>query len=65
MGDEVLVVCAAVDAEAIQAFIGPEIEKPWEEDQSNQPLISKRIVITNPSMNGKELGKSTSQAYMV
>ena len=57
MGDEVLVVCAAVDAEAIQAFIGPEIEKPWEEDQSNQPLISKRIVITNPSMNGKELGK--------
>ena len=57
MGDEVLVVCAAVDAEAIQGFIGPEIEKPWEEDQSNQPLISKRIVITNPSMNGKELGK--------
>ena len=57
MGDEVLVVCAAADAEAIQAFIGPEIEKPWEEDQSNQPLISKRIVITNPSMNGKELGK--------
>ena len=57
MGDEVLVVCAAVDAEAIQAFIGPEIEKPWEEDQSNQPLISKRIVITNPSMHGKELGK--------
>ena len=54
MGDEVLVVCAAVDAEAIQAFIGPETEKPWEEDQSNQPLISKRIVITNPSMNGKE-----------
>lgn len=57
MGDEVLVVCAAADAEAIQAFIGPEIEKPWEEDQSDQPLISKRIVITNPSMNGKELGK--------
>ncbi len=57
MGDEVLVVCAAVDAEAIQAFIGPEIEKPWEEDHSDQPLISKRIVITNPSMNGKELGK--------
>ena len=57
MGDEVLVVCAAADAEAIQAFIGQEIEKPWEEDQSNQPLISKRIVITNPSMNGKELGK--------
>ncbi len=57
MGDEVLVVCAAVDAEAIKAFIGPEIAKPWEESKSTQPLISKRIVITNPSMNGKELGK--------
>ena len=57
MGDEVLVVCAAVDAEAIKAFIGPEIVKTWEEDTSTQPLISKRIVITNPSMNGKELGK--------
>lgn len=57
IGDEVLVVCAAVDAEAIKAFIGPETEQTWTEDQSNQPLISKRIVITNPSMNGKELGK--------
>ncbi len=57
MGDEVLVACAAVDAEAIKAFIGPEIDKPWEESKSNQPLVSKRIIITNPSMNGKELGK--------
>ena len=57
MGDEVLVACAAVDAEAIKAFIGPEIDKPWEESKNDQPLISKRIIITNPSMNGKELGK--------
>lgn len=57
MGDEVLVVCAEADAEAIQAFIGPEIEMPWEEDDNSQPLVSKRIIVTNPSMNGKTLGK--------
>ena len=57
IGDEVLVVCAEADAEAIQAFIGPVIEKPWEEDKSDQPLVSRRIVVTNSSMNGKTLGK--------
>ena len=57
MGDEVLVVCAEADAEAIQAFIGPEIEMAWEEEDSNQPMISRRIVVTNSSLNGKTLGK--------
>lgn len=57
MGDEVLVVCAEADAEAIQAFIGPEIEMAWEEEDSKQPMISRRIVVTNSSMNGKTLGK--------
>lgn len=57
MGDEVLVVCTEADAEAIQAFIGPEIEMAWEEEDSNQPMISRRIVVTNSSMNGKTLGK--------
>ena len=57
MGDEVLVVCAEADAEAIQAFIGPEVDTPWEEDESNQPLVSRRIVVTNSLMNGKTLGK--------
>lgn len=57
MGDEVLVVCAEADAEAIQAFIGPEIEMAWEEEDSNQPMILRRIVVTNSSMNGKTLGK--------
>ena len=57
MGDEVLVVCAEADAEAIQAFIGPEIDMPWQDDQSTQPLVSRRIVVTNSSMNGKTLGK--------
>lgn len=57
LGDEVLVVCAEADAEAIQAFIGPEIDTPWHTEAEAQPLISKRIVVTRASMNGKTLGK--------
>lgn len=59
IGDEVLIVCAEADAEAIKAFVGPEINVEWELDNEveKQPMISKRIVVTNPKMNGKTLGK--------
>ncbi len=57
MDDELSIVCAAHDAEAIRAFIGPNVDTPFPEDNEKQPLVSKRIVITNPSMNGKTLGK--------
>ncbi len=57
LGDEVLIVCPEADAEAIQAFIGPEIEAPKEPETQSQPLVSRRIIITRPSMNGKTLGK--------
>lgn len=57
LGDEVLIVCAEADAEAIKAFIGPEIDTPWSEEDQNQPLVSRRIIITRLSMNGKTLGK--------
>ena len=57
LGDEVLIVCTEADAEAIKAFIGPEIDTPWHTEAEIQPLISRRIVVTNPVMNGKTLGK--------
>ena len=57
LGDELLVVCTEGDAEAIKAFIGPEIDTPWHTEAETQPLISRRIVVTNPTMNGKTLGK--------
>ena len=57
VGDQVLLVCAEADAEAIKAFIGPEIESDWEVEDDKTPMISKRVVITNPKMNGKTLGK--------
>ena len=57
VGDQVLLVCAEADAEAIKAFISPEIETDWEVEDDKTPMISKRVVITNPKMNGKTLGK--------
>ena len=57
LGDEVIIVCAEVDAEAIKSFIGPEIEADWHVEDEKQPLVSRRIVVTNSKMNGKTLGK--------
>lgn len=56
-GDEVLIVCAENDVEAVKAFVGPEIKADWHEEEQKQPLVSKRVVVTNPDMNGKTLGK--------
>jgi len=53
VGDQLFVVCAEADAEAIVAFIGPVIEVDWA--QQDQPMVSKRILITNPSINGKSM----------
>ena len=38
-------------------FIGPIVESPWPVEAENQQYVSKRIVVTRPSMNGKTLGK--------
>ena len=58
VGDELLVVCAEADAEAIKAFIGPEIEAEWNREKDEvQHFVSRRIIITRPEMNGKTLGK--------
>lgn len=53
-GDKMYVVCAEDDAEAIVAFIGPTCEVEWEEQ--NVDLVSKHILVTQPSMNGKTFG---------
>ena len=53
IGDQMLIVCAEADHEAIMAFIGPKLDIDFE--QSDQPLVSKRILITNPKINGKSL----------
>ena len=53
--DQLFIVCAEADAEAIEAFIGPKIDVEWE--KQDQPLVSKRILVTRPSINGKTLGQ--------
>ncbi len=53
VGDQMLIVCAEADQEAITAFIGPKLDIDFE--QQDQPLVSKRILITNPKINGKTL----------
>ena len=53
VGDQMLIVCTEADQEAIMAFIGPKLDIDFE--QQDQPLVSKRILITNPKINGKTL----------
>ena len=53
VGDQMLIVCAEADQEAIMACIGPKLDIDFE--QQDQPLVSKRILITNPKINGKTL----------
>lgn len=55
MGDQLFIVCAEDDAEAIKAFIGPESFVDWE--MQDMPMVSKSIVVTQPNMNGKMLGQ--------
>ncbi len=55
LGDQLFVVCAEDDAEAIIAFVGPVIEVDWE--KQDLPLVSRRILVTQSKMNGKRLGE--------
>lgn len=55
VGDSLYIVCAEDDAEAIIAFIGPEIHVEWA--VQDLPMVSKSILVTQPSMNGKTFGQ--------
>ena len=54
-GDHLYITCAQDDAEAIQAFIGPEEPVEWQEQ--DVPFVSKHILVTRPEMNGKTFGQ--------
>ena len=58
-GDKLRVICSSEDSEAIMAFFGQPVEiseKDWGAVQHNQKeLVSRRIIITKPSINGKKL----------
>lgn len=64
IGDKLFVVCAENDAESIIAFIGPTINVDWK--KQDEPMVSKRILVTRSSINGKTLGQMHfSSAYRV
>jgi len=54
-GDRLLVICAHEDSDAIIAFLGHTIDMPFEEWGSlDSQLVSRRILITKPQINGKK-----------
>lgn len=55
LGDEMQIVCAEDDAEAVIAFVGNEITLSWKPEKS--PIISKRILVTQSNVNGKTFGQ--------
>ncbi len=52
--DQILFISNPKDMEAIIAFFGRQISAEWEQDKK---LISRRILITKPELNGKSLAQ--------
>ena len=58
LGDKMFIVCAEDDSEAIMTFIGPSIDMDWNAtNHSDKPMVSRRILVTQPQINGKTLGE--------
>ena len=59
LGDKVFFVSDPRDTEAVVAFLGKQIEMPqeeWDEKSRGTELVSRRILVTRSSINGKQLG---------
>ena len=62
-GDKLLVITSAANADVVVAFIGKKLEmdqSAWEKLDTN--LVSRRLVVTNSSVNGKSLGELNIRA---
>lgn len=54
-GDRLLVICSEDDEEAIVTFFGRKVEMDEEQwGKSDSELVSRRILITKPEINGKK-----------
>ena len=53
LGDKILVVVAPQDIDAIIALFGKQVEVDW--SQFERELISRRIIVTRPELQGKTL----------
>ena len=58
IGEKLRVICSPDDCEAVVAFLGQQIEMTKEEwgakQESQTQLVSRRIIITKPEINGKK-----------
>lgn len=57
LGDKLWIICQAEDVEAVVAFFGYRVEltdEDWGNNTPNAELISRRILITKSSINGKK-----------
>ena len=60
LGDKLWIICQAEDVEAVVAFFGHRVEltdEDWGNNTPNAELISRRILITKPELNGKTLSE--------
>ena len=57
LGDQLCVVSAEDDGEAIRTLLGTPVEVEWDNVKGNEPLVSRRIVVTKEKLNGKTLGQ--------
>lgn len=60
-GDKLLIVTTENEAEALSALIGEMDKKDWNSDEIDwnaidSALVSKQIIVSKPSLNGKKLG---------
>ena len=58
VGDKLYIVCSPEDNDAVVAFFGKQVEMDKDEwsttDEPQTQLVSRRIVITKPEINGKK-----------
>ena len=57
IGDQLCVVSAEDDGEAIRTLLGTPVEVEWDNVKGAEPLVSRRIVVTKEKLNGKTLGQ--------
>lgn len=55
LNDKILVISTPKDIEPISVFFGKQVDMQWE--QLDKKLISRRILITKPELNGKMLSQ--------
>ena len=58
IGDEIHLVCTETEAQAMTELMGEPVEgKNWETDTDKRNYVSRRLIVTKETMNGKTFGQ--------